>query len=291
MLGLLAAALVVAGTACTASSAETSESGPGVGRAGAPVDGPAVTVTTEAPTTTTTEAPTTTTTAPPPPKPMDDGKLEPGEKGPEVALLQMRLAELGYRPGTLDGEYGPSVSSAVLAFQKREGLGRDGIAGPEVLERLPAPQGAGPRDPSPGTRIEVDLTRQVAFVMLPDGSVTTLNISSGNNETYAVPGTNETAVAYTPTGTYRVGLRIDGPEDGKLGRLWKPLYFTGGWAVHGSTSVPAYPASHGCVRTSYEDQDWLFPQIPSGTPVTVYYGAETAAPAAPEAPANAAPGE
>ena len=30
--------------------------------------------------------------------------------------------------------------------------------------------------------------------------------------------------------------------------LWYPLYFHRGFALHGYPSVPAYPASHGCVR-------------------------------------------
>ena len=30
--------------------------------------------------------------------------------------------------------------------------------------------------------------------------------------------------------------------------MYRPNYFYGGYAVHGMTSVPAYPASHGCVR-------------------------------------------
>ncbi len=218
---------------------------------------------------------------------MDDKQLSAGEKGTEVALLQLRLVELGYRPGGTDGSYGAATVSAVMAFQKREGLARDGTAGPEVLERLKAPRGAGPLDATGGPRIEVDLDRQVAFVII-NGVVSTINVSTGNGQTYSVPGSNATAVAYTPTGSYRVGLRIDGPENGKLGVLYRPLYFTGGWAVHGSTSVPAYPASHGCVRTSYADQDWLFDQFPSGSSVVIYRGGSAAASAAPE---GAAAGE
>jgi len=221
--------------------------------------------------TSSTSSSTTTTTTP---KPMDDKQLSAGEKGPEIALLQLRLFELGYRPGTTDGSYGPATVSAVMAFQKREGLARDGTAGPEVIERLKAPSGAGPLDASGGPRIEVDLDRQIAFVTI-NGVVSTINVSTGSGETYSVPGTNGTAVAYTPTGSYRVGLRINGPENGKLGVLYRPLYFTGGWAVHGSTSVPAYPASHGCVRTSYADQDWLFDQFPSGSSVVVHRGGVT----------------
>jgi lipoprotein-anchoring transpeptidase ErfK/SrfK len=55
-----------------------------------------------------------------------------------------------------------------------------------------------------------------------------------------------------------------------LGTLHRPMYFYRGWAIHGSGSVPAYPASHGCVRVSNADEDWLFPLIAVGTPVIIY---------------------
>jgi len=80
-----------------------------------------------------------------------------------------------------------------------------------------------------------------------------------------------------------VQRRIDGLEQAPLGTLYRPLYFTGGWAIHGSTSVPAYPASHGCVRTSYPDQDFVWATIPNGAPVEVYGGTLGA-------PADAEPG-
>ncbi|MDH4147758.1 MAG: L,D-transpeptidase, partial [Acidimicrobiia bacterium] len=62
----------------------------------------------------------------------------------------------------------------------------------------------------------------------------------------------------------------DGPEVAPLGTLYRPLYFTGGWALHGSLDVPAYPASHGCVRLSYADTDWLWQYAGEGTAVEVF---------------------
>jgi L,D-transpeptidase catalytic domain len=55
-----------------------------------------------------------------------------------------------------------------------------------------------------------------------------------------------------------------------LGTLHNPMYFYKGWAIHGSPRVPAYAASHGCVRISNADADWLFPLVPIGTPVVIY---------------------
>jgi lipoprotein-anchoring transpeptidase ErfK/SrfK len=58
----------------------------------------------------------------------------------------------------------------------------------------------------------------------------------------------------------------------ELGDMWRPKFFTGGIAVHGSSSVPAFPASHGCVRVSNSAMDWIWDTwgAPSGTPVVVY---------------------
>lgn len=35
------------------------------------------------------------------------------------------------------------------------------------------------------------------------------------------------------------------------------MYFHGGYAMHASTEVPGYNASHGCVRLFYQDAEWL----------------------------------
>ena len=44
------------------------------------------------------------------------------------------------------------------------------------------------------------------------------------------------------------GRRVDGWREAPLGRLYNPVYFHEGYAVHGASSVHDHPASHGCVR-------------------------------------------
>ena len=229
---------------------------------------PPPSTTTTAPPTTTTEAPpttlppTTTTTAPP------DPTLRQGQEGPEVAAIQARLFELGYRPADVEGHYGAQTASAVMAFQKREGLPRDGVVGLATLERLAAPQGAPGHKSGPGPWIEVDIGRQVAFVADHAGNVTTLNVSTGNGQPYTSRGVR--AVANTPRGEWPVYRMVNGVDSGPLGDLYRPLYFTGGYAVHGSPSVPGHPASHGCVRVSNADADWLWDFVGMGAPVWVH---------------------
>ena len=191
-----------------------------------------------------------------------------GDESSDIQTLQERLIKLGYRPGDADGRFGAHTTSAVLAFQKREGLQRDGIVGPVVLAQLENPEGAGANSAS-GPRIEVDLDRQIAFIIESSGQTTTINISSGSGREYNQPN-GSTAVAYTPTGEFVVERVIDGNREAPLGSLYRPVYFKEGWAVHGSPNVPAYPASHGCVRTSNYDQDFVFPRITVDDPVHIY---------------------
>ena len=156
-----------------------------------------------------------------------------------------------------------------MAFEKREGLTRDGALGPQVIARLADPRGAGPRSSAPGPRIEIDLDRQILFFIDAQGHTTTLNTSTGSGQRYTEPG-GGTAVAYTPTGQFTVERKLDGNVKAPLGTLFRPMYFVKGWAIHGSPSIPAYPASHGCARLANWDQDYLYPLTPVGAPVWIY---------------------
>ncbi len=152
------------------------------------------TTTTAPPETTTTLPPTTTTTVPP--DPAADGTLELGEGGDAVLALQQRLQDLGYWMGEPDASYGQLTRQAVMAFQKVEGLSRDGVAGPATQERLAV---AGRPTPRGGGGLEIDLDRQVLFVV--DGGQVrwVINTSTGNGEAYDSPS-GGTGIARTPTG-------------------------------------------------------------------------------------------
>ena len=50
--------------------------------------------------------------------------------------VQKRLKELGYYQGEVDGQFGPGTRDAVIAFQKKNGLDADGLAGEETQRVL-----------------------------------------------------------------------------------------------------------------------------------------------------------
>jgi len=258
--GLLASGIVeLDGTRTTG----TSEVG---GDTTTPTTEPTTTAPTTTSTSTTTTVPTTTTTEPA----AADGTLELGESGPEVQALQQRLSDRGFWLGTPDGTYGQLTRQAVMAFQKAHGLSRDGVAGPATLAALDTAGPVAPRDAS-GSHLEIDLARQILIVVEGGATKWVLNTSTGNGEAYASPG-GGTAVASTPTGSFTIYREIDGLREAPLGTLYRPKYFTGGIAIHGSGSIPAYPASHGCARLTNSAMDllWASGLANLGTPVLVY---------------------
>ena len=241
------------------------------------------TTTTEA-TTTTTAAPTTTTPPPPPPA------LTRGAQGPEVQAMEQKLAELKYDTGKVDGVFDAATGHAVMAFQKVSGLERSAKATPAVLDAIAK---AGEPDPmlasGGANRVEIDLKRQVLQLYKGGALVRTLSVSTGNEKRYCVQG--DCDVAVTPGGSFKVNRKIRGLRVSRLGELYNPLYFNGGIAMHGSASVPAYPASHGCVRIPMNSSLWLFDQVPSGTPVYVIGGKKAPVPFNEQAPPAGAEAE
>jgi peptidoglycan hydrolase-like protein with peptidoglycan-binding domain len=90
-----------------------------------------------------------------------------------VRDLQRLLAGSGYRPGPIDGRYGPSTERAVSRFQRDRGLQVDGIAGPQTLTALSAAvalyPGAG-YEPG-GSRFVRRLQRHLARAGYPPGPI------------------------------------------------------------------------------------------------------------------------
>jgi peptidoglycan hydrolase-like protein with peptidoglycan-binding domain len=234
--------------------------------AGSPTETPTSTPTPSA-SRTPTESPSPTPSATPTPVPRTTLVL--GDSGDRVQALQKRLSELGYWLGDVDGRFGPLTQQAVYALQKTARITRDGIVGPNTLRALE--QGVRP-SASIGTGIEVDLGRQVLLVVRGGKVTLALNTSTGNGEPYTTTfGTP--AIAHTPTGTYTFQRRVDGMAESSLGKLWRPVFFTStGYAVHGSSSVPPWPASHGCVRVSNAaiDMIWARGLAPIGSTITIH---------------------
>jgi len=206
------------------------------------------------------------TSSPKTPKPRTDLRL--GDRGPEVLALQERLADLGYWLGKPDGHYGSLTQQAVWALQKSAGISRDGRVGPRTQRALDS--GVRPQTRLEGNGIDIDLRRQLLLVVRGGQVKYVLNTSTGGGYEYERKD-GSTATARTPKGSFRVYHSVDGRDEGFLGEMWRPRYFKGGYAVHGSPSIPPHPASHGCARLSNAAMDmiWARDYMPMGSTVLV----------------------
>ncbi|MEN9506530.1 MAG: hypothetical protein RI958_2456 [Actinomycetota bacterium] len=247
------------------------------------------TTTTEA-TTTTAETTTTTTTAPPAPTTTLAPNVEiigpaayaidpvGSRSGEATKAVQQRLLDLGFWHGGVDGKYGLTTRQAVMAFQKYLGLRASGEVDPDTAAYLAVFPERARGTADTGDLIEVDKTKQLLFVIRAGKTVMVLNTSTGNGLPYEeedqnTPGEIQRGVSLTPSGLWKVDReRPEGWWEGDLGEIYRPKYFRGGVAVHGSNSIPNYPASHGCVRVSVPAMDmiWALDLMPMRSVVWVH---------------------
>jgi lipoprotein-anchoring transpeptidase ErfK/SrfK len=183
-----------------------------------------------------------------------------GPVSASTRAVQTRLAALGYLlPSNVDGVNGPATETAIVAFQKWQGLSRTGLADAHTRKVLagamtptPIDQGAG------GRRIEVLVDRQLVLAIQDDKVVRAIAVSTGKPSTP------------TPIGSFHVYAQFP--------RWWSTPFrewllwaspFTGGVAMHQYPDVPVDAASHGCVRVTQYDAEWLYHFVSVGTPVHV----------------------
>ncbi len=195
--------------------------------------------------------------------------LRRGDSGPLVRAAQLRLIALGYWLDGVDGQYGAQTAQAVLALQKTAGIKRTGSIDRNttiILTRGTRPQARS----TSGSLFEVDLKRQVLFVVVKGRTAWAINTSTGSGEYYEYEGVR--SLARTPRGHFAINRQIDGERVAPLGVLQRPKYFYGGYAIHGSSSIPAYAASHGCVRVSNPAINWMWSSgiAPIGRQVWIY---------------------
>jgi Putative peptidoglycan binding domain/L,D-transpeptidase catalytic domain len=155
-----------------------------------------------------------------------------GSSGAAVRALERLLWRQRYAIRGVDTYFGSDTYEAILAFQKVHGLLHTGRVAPGTWRRLS--RASVPRALVPhGTHIEISKTRQVLYEVRAGRVVKAVHVSTG-------------ATGNTPVGSWRV-YRL-APGYNALG-MYYSLYFLRGFAIHGYHSVPAWPASHGCIRT------------------------------------------
>jgi hypothetical protein len=178
-----------------------------------------------------------------------------GMRGPLVRLLQRGLAKLRYAVPRND-HYDAATGRAVMAFRKVNGMARRYDADRRVVTKVLAGRGAfKPRHPNAGRHVEADISRQVLALIDGGKVVATYHTSTG--------------APATPTiiGSFRVYRKDVGTN--ALGMVHSS-YFIRGYAIHGYVDVPAFNASHGCLRVPIPDAWRIFTWIRHGDRVITY---------------------
>jgi peptidoglycan hydrolase-like protein with peptidoglycan-binding domain len=178
-----------------------------------------------------------------------------GERGVKVLLLQRALFAQHYAT-PVTGYYDDATARAVLAFRKANDMSRDGYATNEVYAKLLRDQGAFKlRYPKAGKHVEFDWSRQVLVLAQNGKPYRTYHTSSGKPSTPTV------------FGSYRFYLKTPGTN---AKGMVDSSYFIGGYAIHGYADVPAYPASHGCLRVPIPNALQIYNWIDIGDQIFLY---------------------
>ena len=180
---------------------------------------------------------------------------------PTMAGVQRRLIQLKYLPsGAVTGKADYRTSQALLAFQAWNGLSRDGVAGVLTRKRLSTASAPTPRHQSGGGHY-VEVYRSLGVALCVDGGtlVRAVHCSTGR------PGLETTPGVWT---VYLKSLRFWSQEYSS----WMPYasFFHNGEGLHGYEDVPAYPASHGCVRLPMPEAPWVYQFASMGSTVFVF---------------------
>ena len=198
--------------------------------------------------------------------------LDAGDTGVTVARLQHALTRLGMYHGPISGEYEEQTGFAVRTFHAYIGLeathefaALDWIR----LEVVPDDPGIPDRWWEPD-RVEVDIGRQLLFVVRDGEIAGILPISSGGDYIYPSPLFGRDKLAWTPRGDFtlywhQLGWSCDG--DVCVYKYWG---FTPYYGIHGYPEVPNYPASHGCIRITTWDSRWVEPLLFVGIPIHIW---------------------
>ena len=182
--------------------------------------------------------------------------MRPVLGGAITRLFQKHLAKLHYAVSR-SGVHDDATARAVMAYRKVNGMARTYTATESIIRRVLAGKGAfKAKYPRDGRHVEADISRQVLALINRRGKVHRVYHTS-------------TGAPATPTVIGRFRTYRKSPGTNAKGMVHSS-YFIRGYAIHGYASVPAYNASHGCLRVPIPNAWSIYNWVRMGTVVRVY---------------------
>jgi hypothetical protein len=176
-------------------------------------------------------------------------------KGPVTALFNRSLQGMGFHTGTKGSKVTVGTRLAIKAFRKTNRMARSFSYKAGIFRELLQEKGAFEPRHDDGRHVEVDISRQVMSLIQGDTPVHTFHVSTGASATPTIRG------------KFRFYMRQAGYN---AKRMYFSVYFRGGYATHGYSSVPNYNASHGCVRNPIPFSRFIYNWVAIGMPIYVY---------------------
>jgi hypothetical protein len=185
-------------------------------------------------------------------------RLVAGTRRPQVKVVLRALAALRFRVPGISTTMSVAATDAVVAFQKAYGLPRTYVWDADDWRKLETAKILRPRYKKPALHIEIDKSRQILMVVNNGAPLGILAVSTG-------------ATGNTPEGTHHIMWKAYGASTPYgPGLLYWDMQFYPGFAMHAYPYVPAYPASHGCVRQPTWVAPWTYSVSSVGETVYVY---------------------
>lgn len=211
----------------------------------------------------------------------------------QIAEAQRILTKFAIPTGPVDGIWGPQTAQGMCTFRQISGLtpSRGGLTDTDLaklrsynswysrLGSIPAPARNGR-----STYLLANETCQTMVYARGGVYVKVFRISTGKagynspNGNYwlgaTYPGWSCSTLfpesCYLHSAGANAWYNTKGVKYSKYGNMYNKRSFSGSYMLHGSGSVPTYPASHGCIRVSVANSDWLYRNV-SNASGTVYF--------------------
>jgi lipoprotein-anchoring transpeptidase ErfK/SrfK len=198
------------------------------------------------------------------------------------------MTKLAIPTGPIDGDFGGQTARGLCTFRLIKGMkpSRATVNTGLLTEmakfstdygtiaKAPAPTKDGQR-----TYVLVNETCQILLYVENGKYVRAIPVSTGKKG-HGTPNTTETRkfkLGYTEKGWKCSSKYPDNPDgtctkhtEGRFatstssGNMYNRRLITGDYFIHGSTSVPTYPDSHGCIRVPVSVSDWMYDKVGNG---------------------------